>query len=173
MSMTRAQARAWGRGTVATIDREKDKQTIYFKVEYPIRVREDHITDAVRHALFVRGGLDQATSRIEVARDLPDYRRLLNEKDDALKAEQGRSAQMADELERLRKQIAALPRADTREWITMTELAARQQVCPATIWRAHKAGRLETRRKGGGSKRDQYLCDPTTYVPAIRNLTKK
>lgn len=173
MGMTKAQARAWGRGTVATIDREKDKQTLIFKVEYPLRVREDQITDAVRHALFVRGGLDQATSRIEVARDLPDYRRLLTEKDAALKLEQQRSQQMASELDRLQNQIDTLKAqgGDAREWITMTDLADRLSVCHTTIWRAYRSGRLVAKRSGGGHKKSQYLCDPATYIPAIK-LTK-
>jgi hypothetical protein len=172
MSMTKGQARAFGKGTLATIDREKEKQSLVFKVEYPPHIRGDQITDAVRYALFVRGGLDQATSHVEVARSLPDYRQLLTEKEEALKLEKARNAQMAEELERLKAMIAE-QQPDTREWITMQDLADQLKLHHSTVWRAFKKGRLTAKPKGGGCKKTHYICDPTTYVPAIRKLTKE
>lgn len=170
--MNRAQARAFGAGTTAALERKKDNLKTTFTVEYPSQFSEAQITDAVKHALFVRGGLNPATARLDVFYGLTDIRTILSEKDAALKIEQQRNQQMAAELERLRKQVAGQPRAETREWIPMKDLAEREHCHHSTIWRAYKAGRLTAKPNGGGLKKSQYLCDPATYIRAIGKQTK-
>jgi hypothetical protein len=175
MSMTKGQARAWQKGMTATIEREKDKQTLFVKVEYPPRVREDQITDAMLHALFVRCGLDQATSRVEVARDLPDYRQLLKEKEDALKLEKARSEQMAEELNRLKTMIAAQSGAVSEKagrWLTVREAAQAKRVSEMTIYRAIEDGRMTSRSKLVNKKR-RHEVNIDTYVPKPRKTPKR
>jgi hypothetical protein len=171
--MNRAQARAFGAGTTAALERKKDNLKTTFTVEYPAQFSESQITDAVKHALFVRGGLNPATARLDVFYGLTDIRTILSEKDAALKLEQKRSQQMATEMERLQNQIAEMKaHGETRVWITMKELAAREHCHHSTIWRAYKAGRLTAWPNGGGLKKSQYLCDPATYIRATGKQTK-
>lgn len=170
--MNRAQARAFAVGTKSALGRKKDNQTLTYSLECSADFSESQITEALKHALFVRGNLNPATTRLDVVHGLNDIRTILTEKDEALTFERQRSQQMADELERLRKQIAQRSPSDTREWITLTALAKRLHVHYTTLWRAKEAGRL-TVKITGGTKKDQMLCDPTTYVPVIRRLGKK
>lgn len=169
--MNRAQAKAFATGTRAAMDRKKDNQIITYSVECPPSISVPQVTDVLKHALFVRGGLNPATSRLDVVYGQTDIRTMLSETEAALKVEQQRNVRMAAELERLQAQISKQSQADTREWIPLQALAERLGVHYTTVYHAKDKGRLSVKITGG-KKNNQYVCDPTSYVPAVRKLSK-
>jgi hypothetical protein len=165
--VTRVQGKAFGKGMVAAIERSRDRVTSIIEIDHVPSIASQSLLKGVTHWLAASGAVNMAHTSI----------RLGDTHDDATEALQ-RSEEMRDRYrmlyEQAQQQLDALKAqgGDAREWITMTALAERQNVCHTTIWRAHKAGRLVTKPNGGGSKKSQYLCDPATYVSATKKITK-
>jgi hypothetical protein len=175
--MNRAQARAFGAGTVLALERKKDNQKITYSVEGPPSISEAFITDALKYALFVLCGLNPATVRLDVVYGATDIYTILAEKDAALKMVQKKNAQMTDELERLKSLFAKLSGqafASQKEprWISVREAAEIKHVAEMTIYRAIDEGRIKSRSKLVNSKR-HHEVDIETFVPKARKIAKR
>jgi hypothetical protein len=162
MVATARQNGHFAKGTLAALDREKERVTTTLQIDHAPTVDKQTLLRAVKHTLVVSGAVD--VHRTSVALVDADLQAALERSEKMLEETRKRLAEAEQKLAELKNGAG--------RWITLQECAVLKGVNYSTVWRAHKAGRLQTRVIGGKEK-DQLLCDPTTFVPAAKSKLNK
>jgi hypothetical protein len=167
---THAQSRHFAKGTLAALDRNAERETTFVQIDHAAGVPKHSLLKSVKHGLAVSGVVNPQYTTVSLPEGMTDLQEALT----ASKRERDfYRMQYEDAQRQLMELKQAGQRDDMRGWITLTQAALDLGVDYSTIWRAHEKGRLKTKQIGGGRKKGQWMCDPTTYRPAARGRPKK
>lgn len=155
--------RHFAQGTIAALNRAKDRVTTTLHIDHAPTVDGQSLLRAVKHTLGITGAVDMHRTSITLAD--ADIQEALRQTQQMLEQTRAKLAQAEQQLSELKNG------AGTR-WVSLKVCAELKGVDYSTVWRAHRAGRLVTRVIGGKQK-DQLLCDPTTFRPATRSKLNK
>ena len=165
--VTLAQGRAFRTGTLAALERDKERVTSIVEIIHSPKVRGQQLLQMFDHALETSGVVSMAQTSVRLSEGNAETRAALQSSEKMRDHYRALYEQTQEKLDTLLQLTG-----DTREWITLTALAKRLGVCYTTVWRAHRTGRLVTKRTGG-VKKDLLLCDPPTYVSALGSAGKR
>lgn len=161
--VARAQEQAFKKGTLAAIERTKDRKKTIIEIDHSPTVPSQSLLKGVMHWLAASGAVNMQTTSISLGDDVGLLQNALQRSEEMVEQYRQRLAEAQQKLEMLRQGEV--------KWISLKDAADLHKVDYSTMWRAQAKGRLKT-IVIGGDKKNQYLCDPTTYVPAPRKLKK-
>lgn len=164
---TSAQTRTFAKGTLAALERNAERVKTVVEIDHAPNVPDHTLLKSLKHGLAVAGVNMQTTTITLVDDDLQV----------ALEQSEKARDYWHDKFDKVQRQLDELmlksKQPPEERWITLDEAALELECHYSTVWRAHKKGRLQTKVIGGGTKRDQLLCNPKTFVPTKYMMTKR
>ena len=160
MALTRAQARAFAKGTKETLNRVSEQEEVYLAITVDPDVRPYELVENLGTVFTQRMGLNPATTRVRIVRDFPSMQSVIEQQASELEEERALNALLQEsakamraELEQWRQQGSA-PAADPApepqlpaKWVSVQEAMEIFDRSDTTLYRWIDERRVEARSK--------------------------